>query len=173
MPWQGISCSYGLLAIDDDRQLMPFSVRVVDRLAKGLAFPRAVDATEADTFRMGVVQDFDGITVEDRDNGADEVGQGRTNRPEHQEDREKCGHRPLQVGFLDLLQCRSQRMAISRTATTCVIPKYSRPKHFGKKARNTRLAQPFRQLPLNTSAIWWARLESLQVLARWGQNRVR
>ena len=28
-------------------------------------------------------------------------------------------------------------------------------------------------IALNTSAIWWARLESLQVLARWGQNRVR
>ena len=55
MPWQGISCSYGLLAIDDDRQLMPFSVGVVDRLAKGLAFLRAVDAAEADTLRVGVV----------------------------------------------------------------------------------------------------------------------
>jgi hypothetical protein len=67
MPWQGISCSYGLLAIDDDRQLMPFSARVIDRLAEGLAFLRAVDATEADTLRVGVVQDFDGVAVEDGD----------------------------------------------------------------------------------------------------------
>jgi hypothetical protein len=39
-----------------------------------LAFLRAVDATEADTFRPGVVQDFDGIAVEDRDDGAGDVG---------------------------------------------------------------------------------------------------
>jgi hypothetical protein len=28
-----------------------------------LAFLRAVDATEADTLKMGVVQDFDGVAV--------------------------------------------------------------------------------------------------------------
>ena len=35
---------------------------------------RTVDATEADTFWMGVVQDFDGVAVEDGDNGAGDVG---------------------------------------------------------------------------------------------------
>ena len=30
-------------------------------LAEGLTFLRAVDAAEADTFRLGVVQDFDGV----------------------------------------------------------------------------------------------------------------
>jgi hypothetical protein len=34
-----------------------------------LAVLRAVDAAEADTFRMGVVQDFDGVTVKDGDDG--------------------------------------------------------------------------------------------------------
>jgi hypothetical protein len=67
MPWQGISCSYGLLAIDDDRQLMPFSARVIDRLAEGLAVLRAVDAAESDTLRVGVVQTFDGVAAEDPD----------------------------------------------------------------------------------------------------------
>lgn len=43
-------------------------------LAVGLAFFRAVDATETDTLRVGVVQDFDGIALEDGNNGAGEVG---------------------------------------------------------------------------------------------------
>jgi hypothetical protein len=38
-------------------------------VAEGLAFLRAVDAAEADTFRVGVVQDFDGVAVEDGDEG--------------------------------------------------------------------------------------------------------
>jgi hypothetical protein len=38
-----------------------------------LACLRAVDAAEADTLRVGVVQDFDGIAVEDGDNRAGEV----------------------------------------------------------------------------------------------------
>jgi len=45
-------------------------------VTKGLAFLRAVDATEADTLRVGVVQHFDRVSVEDRDNGAGEVGEG-------------------------------------------------------------------------------------------------
>ena len=32
-----------------------------------MAFLRAVDAAEADTLRVGVVQDFDGVAVEDTD----------------------------------------------------------------------------------------------------------
>jgi hypothetical protein len=40
-----------------------------------LAFLRAVDAAEADTFRVGVVQDFDGVAVEGRD---DRTGEGRS-----------------------------------------------------------------------------------------------
>jgi hypothetical protein len=43
-------------------------------VAEGLTFLRAVDATESDTFRICVVQDFDGIAVEDGDDGAGEVG---------------------------------------------------------------------------------------------------
>ncbi len=35
-----------------------------------MAFLRAVDTAEADTLRMGVVQDFDGVAVEDGDDGA-------------------------------------------------------------------------------------------------------
>jgi hypothetical protein len=38
-----------------------------------LAFLRAVDAAETDTLRVGVVQDFDGVAVEDGDDGAGEV----------------------------------------------------------------------------------------------------
>ncbi len=37
-------------------------------VAKGLAFLRAVDPAEADAFRVLVVQVFDGVAVEDRDN---------------------------------------------------------------------------------------------------------
>jgi hypothetical protein len=35
-----------------------------------LAFLRTIDTTETDAFRVLVVQDFDGVTVEDGDNGA-------------------------------------------------------------------------------------------------------
>ena len=35
---------------------------------------RTVDPTQADTFRMGVVQHFDGVGIEDGNNGAGEVG---------------------------------------------------------------------------------------------------
>jgi len=38
-----------------------------------LAILRAVNPTEADPFRTGVVQDFDGVAVEDGDNGTGEV----------------------------------------------------------------------------------------------------
>jgi hypothetical protein len=42
-------------------------------LAVGLTFLRAVDATEADTLRVGVVQNLDGVAVEDGNDGAGEV----------------------------------------------------------------------------------------------------
>ena len=39
-----------------------------------LAFLRAVDPAEADALRVLVVQDFDGVAVEDGDDGTGEVG---------------------------------------------------------------------------------------------------
>jgi len=45
-------------------------------LALRLAFLRAMDATEADTFRAGVVQYLDGVTVEDRPSEVSERGIG-------------------------------------------------------------------------------------------------
>jgi hypothetical protein len=41
-----------------------------------LAFLRTVDAAEANTLRGGVVQHFDGVTVEDGDGGAGEGSDG-------------------------------------------------------------------------------------------------
>ena len=41
--------------------------------AVGLAFLRAVDAAEADTFSMMAVQDFEGVAVEDGNDGAGEI----------------------------------------------------------------------------------------------------
>jgi len=38
---------------------------VLGFLAVGLAFLRTIDPAEADTFRALVVQDFDGVAVED------------------------------------------------------------------------------------------------------------
>jgi hypothetical protein len=38
-----------------------------------LAFLRAVDAAEADTLRLGVVENFEGVAVEDGNDGAGEV----------------------------------------------------------------------------------------------------
>jgi hypothetical protein len=48
--------------------------RLLGSLAVGLAFLRAVDPTETDTFMALVVQNFDGVAVEDADDGAGEVG---------------------------------------------------------------------------------------------------
>jgi hypothetical protein len=44
--------------------------RVLGVVAVGLAFLWAVDAVEADAFRLLVVQDFEGVAVEDGDDGA-------------------------------------------------------------------------------------------------------
>jgi len=44
-------------------------------LAVGLAFLWAVDATEADALSMVAVQDFEGVAVENGDNGAGEVSE--------------------------------------------------------------------------------------------------
>ena len=49
-------------------------------MAEGLAFLRTVNTAEPDTFRVLVVQDFDGVAVEDGDDGAGEVGGKDTNR---------------------------------------------------------------------------------------------
>ena len=52
---------------------------------ESLAVLRAVDAAEADTFRMGVVQNLDGVAVEDRDAGAGETREGSYGAEEAQQ----------------------------------------------------------------------------------------
>src|SRR5262245_56892735 len=47
--------------------------RLLRSVAEGLSLLRAVDAAEADTLRLNVVQDFVGVAVEDGNNGADEA----------------------------------------------------------------------------------------------------
>ena len=47
---------------------------VLGSLAVGLAFLRAVDATETDAFSMVAVEDFEGVAIEDSDNSSSEVG---------------------------------------------------------------------------------------------------
>ena len=42
---------------------------------------RTVDATETDTFRVNVMQHFDGVTVEDTNHWAGEVGKSSTGKP--------------------------------------------------------------------------------------------
>ena len=44
---------------------MPFSARAIDRLAVSLAFLWAINAAQTDTFRVLVVEDFEGVAVED------------------------------------------------------------------------------------------------------------
>jgi hypothetical protein len=44
-------------------------------LAISLSILRAVNPTQPDALRVGVVQDFDGVAVEDRD---DRTGEGRS-----------------------------------------------------------------------------------------------
>jgi putative IMPACT (imprinted ancient) family translation regulator len=48
--------------------------------AVGLPFLRAVDAVEADTFRVVVGQYFDGVTIEDGDDEARAVSNGSGGR---------------------------------------------------------------------------------------------
>ena len=65
-----------VMAVGLDRHVLPEGeVRggLLGSLAEGLALLRAVDATEADTFRVLVVQDFEGVAVEDGDDRAGEV----------------------------------------------------------------------------------------------------
>ena len=50
-----------------------FRSGVLGSLPIGLALLRTVDAAEADAFRALVVQDFEGVAVEDGDDGAGEV----------------------------------------------------------------------------------------------------
>jgi hypothetical protein len=45
-------------------------------VAERLAFFRAVDATEPDSFGVLIMQDFDRVAVEDGDDRAGEAGEG-------------------------------------------------------------------------------------------------
>lgn len=47
--------------------------RLLRSLAEGLFLLRTVDAAEADTFGVLVVQDFEGVAVDDGDDGAGEL----------------------------------------------------------------------------------------------------
>jgi hypothetical protein len=51
---------------------------------RGLPFLWTVDAVKADTFRVVVVQDFDGVTVLDGDDGASK-GEGFTDADENEQ----------------------------------------------------------------------------------------
>jgi hypothetical protein len=53
------------VGLEDD--ISPEAARrcLLRSFAEGLTTLRAVDATETDTFRASVVQDFDGVSVED------------------------------------------------------------------------------------------------------------
>jgi len=58
-------------AVRQERDILPeCEVRggLLGSLAESLAFLRAVDAVESDTFSAVVVQDFDGVAVKDGDN---------------------------------------------------------------------------------------------------------
>jgi hypothetical protein len=50
-----------------------------------LIFLRAIDPTEADTFSVLVVQDFDGVAVDHGDDGTGEVGNGSERAEQEQE----------------------------------------------------------------------------------------
>jgi hypothetical protein len=52
----------------------PFLFRIQTPRAVSLTFLWAIAAAQADAFRVSVVEDFEGVAVEDRDDGAAEVG---------------------------------------------------------------------------------------------------
>jgi len=51
-------------------------VPVLGIFAEGLAFLRTVDAAQPEAFRLTIVQDVDGVAVDDGDDGAGEVSEG-------------------------------------------------------------------------------------------------
>ena len=57
--------------------------------AVNLPFLRAVDAVEANAFRVLVVENFNRIAVKDRDDGARKVGSGSGGAKQHQERAER------------------------------------------------------------------------------------
>lgn len=59
---------HDVLAMDERRR------ELLGLLAEGLAFLRTVDAAQSDAFRALIVQHFEGVAVEDGDDGAGEVG---------------------------------------------------------------------------------------------------
>jgi hypothetical protein len=59
---------YGSLEVTEGRR------KVLSR--EMVLFLRTVYAAEADTLRVLVVQEFDGVAVEDGDDGAEEFGEG-------------------------------------------------------------------------------------------------
>ena len=62
-------------------------------LPERLAFLLAVDPAEADAFRVLVVQDFDGVAVEGRDNLAAELAsEGRAGKQKREEDGPEAAH---------------------------------------------------------------------------------
>jgi hypothetical protein len=63
----------------------PFLFRIQTPRVVGLAFLRTVDPVEADTFRVLVVQDFEGVAVEDGDDLAGEISNGLGGAEQEQE----------------------------------------------------------------------------------------
>ena len=84
---------------------------VLGALTERLAFLRAIDAVEADTFRLLVVQDFDGVAVEDGDDLAgesvgalrngDAYNQNQENEQGVQAERAQVGLFSFSEGFRD------------------------------------------------------------------------
>ncbi len=64
-----------VLAMDDISPEDECGRRLRRSGTEGVAFLRTVDAAEADTLRMGVVEDFNRVAVEHRDNGTGEVSE--------------------------------------------------------------------------------------------------
>ena len=58
-------------------------------LPESLALLGAVDPAEADAFRVVIMQDFDGVAVEDGDDGAGEISNGSGGAEQEQEKAER------------------------------------------------------------------------------------
>jgi hypothetical protein len=64
-------------------------------VAVSLAFLRPVDAVESDVFGVLVVQDFEGVAIEDGDDGASQLScKDRTGKQEREEDNPETSHGP-------------------------------------------------------------------------------
>ena len=108
-----------------------------------VVFLRAVDAAESDTFRVLVVQDFDGVAVEDGDDGAGEVSSERETCSTHagKDYEERSWQEEASFGR-PLFFSQAMKMARHRWPPTHQEPHTRRHEACGSRTNDGEAARP-------------------------------